>query len=457
LASGAPPSPFATASGSSSSNLHPARVFRVIPLAGSAPLQSPVASSPPVPPVRRVRRKTSRSVRWTRDPPLLGFLLQCDATTPGAPFRQRPAEPVSWWARTASPSPVPSSGFLPLSTVLALRGACAPLARSVVFPEYPTLRGLVSCRSRPGMPFRAFPSRGAVPALAGLCSLAGSRSTAAGAAPRESRVAFPAAPTLCRGSPEGSPDAGAGNDGSLRHRPRSSCAPERVDRNLVHSRRRARRLTAGTPASELCSPRESVHARDRPWPGQDSAAGALLGFFPSKACSNEPRGLVTRRAGRGAGRTRVPRTSPEAWPLVPVTRSLLRPRALAPGIRRRAWSIEPRAPPSGSDSVGGAFAARRRPSPAPPGPDPPPLSGTSGPCERLARAPSRRRPAPPTLLIHCSPRRDQWTEPRRRAVGIRKWVPLLRDGPALLGFYPSSIRLVGARSRRRVAYTPFGP
>jgi hypothetical protein len=43
----------------------------------------------------------------------------------------------------------------------------------------PTLRGLVPCRSRPlESPFRAFPSRGAVPALAGPFSLAGSRRTA---------------------------------------------------------------------------------------------------------------------------------------------------------------------------------------------------------------------------------------------------------------------------------------
>jgi len=48
-------------------------------------------------------------------------------------------------------------------------GALKPLLRARRFPCAPTLRGLVSCRSRPlESPYRAFPSRGAVPALAGL-------------------------------------------------------------------------------------------------------------------------------------------------------------------------------------------------------------------------------------------------------------------------------------------------
>jgi len=109
-----------------------------------------------------------------------GVLAPSSALTPGAPWRVHqslaaPAERV----KVARPSPVPSSGFLPLSTVLAALAARTSSLRSPPSPCAPTLRGLVSCRSRPlESSYRAFPSRGAVPALAGPCFLAGSRSTA---------------------------------------------------------------------------------------------------------------------------------------------------------------------------------------------------------------------------------------------------------------------------------------
>jgi len=63
-----------------------------------------------------------------------------------------------------------------------------------------------------------------------------------------------------------------------------------------------------------------------------------------------------------------------------------------PGIRRHARSIEPRAPPSGSDPAHGRLREPRAPATSP--------AGTS-PCfvaERLARAPARRHPAPPAPL-----------------------------------------------------------
>jgi len=74
--------------------------------------------------------------------------------------------------KAAKPTPVPSSGFLPLSTVLAALAARTldtPRGISIAVRRgAPTLRGLVSCRSRPReSSCRAFPSRGAVPALAG--------------------------------------------------------------------------------------------------------------------------------------------------------------------------------------------------------------------------------------------------------------------------------------------------
>jgi len=113
------------------------------------------------------------------------------------------------WVRVARPSPVPSSGFLPLSTVPAALAARTNPLRGPPSPCAPTLRGLVSCRSRPlESPYRAFPSRGAVPALAGLCFRAGSRSTRPTArhGPRCSRPLSPIAPTTRHSWPCGSLD-----------------------------------------------------------------------------------------------------------------------------------------------------------------------------------------------------------------------------------------------------------
>jgi len=92
-----------------------------------------------------------------------------------------------------------------------VRGTHGLLAEPAVRRDAPTLRGLVPCRSRPlESPFRAFPSRGAVPDLSGLCFLAGSRSTTQRRGTCEAfATSFPSESTPCRGSPEGSPDAGA--------------------------------------------------------------------------------------------------------------------------------------------------------------------------------------------------------------------------------------------------------
>lgn len=80
---------------------------------------------------------------------------------------------------TPLPRPVPPPGFLSPSAVSAAtprstRVAPCPLETSLD----PQLCGLVSCRKRPwGSPFRAFPSRGAVPPSGGPCFPAGSVAT----------------------------------------------------------------------------------------------------------------------------------------------------------------------------------------------------------------------------------------------------------------------------------------
>jgi len=71
----------------------------------------------------------------------------------------------------------------PLDGSGCARGTHETLAGPAVRRDAPTLRGLVPYRSRPlESPFRAFPSRGAVPALAGHFSLVGSHRLPNGAA-----------------------------------------------------------------------------------------------------------------------------------------------------------------------------------------------------------------------------------------------------------------------------------
>jgi hypothetical protein len=73
-----------------------------------------------------------------------------NATTPGAPLRRTLRCRRARGTEVAKPPPVPSSGFLPLSTVQAYRPWLARgLLDLAVRPEPPTLRGLLSYRSRP--------------------------------------------------------------------------------------------------------------------------------------------------------------------------------------------------------------------------------------------------------------------------------------------------------------------
>jgi hypothetical protein len=221
------------------------------------------------------------------------------------------------------------------------------------------------------LPSRAFPSRGAVPALAGRCFRAGSlsdyrRRNAAG----RFAIAFAAAPALCPYAPPGG--------GSRTHEPGRQF-PAVASRSLGHA---AKRDFADRPfPSTLGSPVSSRHARfeallpsgvrspddPMPWPGRGRRVGALLGFFPSRACSTTVQGPVSRVGARGrdepctsyvAGnsaaslRSRDP--SSDAW-------------GHEPRIRQCAEPIEPRTPPSDSDpAVNRISRTRLRQPPAPP-------------------------------------------------------------------------------------------
>jgi len=167
------------------------------------------------------------------------------------------------------------------------------------------------------LPYRAFPSRGAVPALAGLCFLAGSRSTAASAElSRDSRSLSPFAPSSLplkparrrtgthepgRRFPAVASPVASTRSMSAPHVPSPSRGPW------------ARRLTAGTPASKPCSPRESVLRRPLPWPGWGRPP--VLSWESDPSEPSPPRFRVRSLApAHAAGTGPVPRAPPGTQP-----------------------------------------------------------------------------------------------------------------------------------------------
>jgi len=184
-------------------------------------------------------------------PPLLGFLLPRTQRRRVPLFAAPAREPVRW-ARVATPPPVPSSGFLPLSTVTGFaRGTHGPFRtrRSPWRPDAsrPCSMPLASLE----LPSRAFPSRGAVPTLVSPCFPAGSLSdhrqrSVAGTF----TIAFAVAPSpLPRAPPEG---------GTWTHEP-GRRFPAVAIRSLEPA---AKRAFANRPfPPTLGSPVSSRHAR----------------------------------------------------------------------------------------------------------------------------------------------------------------------------------------------------
>jgi len=147
------------------------------------------------------------------------------------------------------------------------------------------------------LPCRAFPSRGAVPALAGpLASLWVRVSTAADAVPAGvSRPLFPVPRQLfARSSPPGG--------GPRTHEPGRRFLA--IARPVASTRDRAARTVPLPPT--LGSPVSGRHARFEAllppgvrsatipvtWPGPGPPVGALLGFLPSRALSTTVLGSV---------------------------------------------------------------------------------------------------------------------------------------------------------------------
>jgi len=171
------------------------------------------------------------------------------------------------------------------------RGTRAPLAELAVRRGTPTLRGLVSCRSRPwNRPSELSLLEEPYPLSRASCFLAGSRSTTQ----RRDRVhgirgPFPRRadlwPRLAQRAHR-TRRLGRRFPGTARHRPGHASAPGHVSPWIG----RARRTRQPTRPLRSLAPLESPFSRrSPPWPGDDRQVGALLGFFPSRAFSSIPR------------------------------------------------------------------------------------------------------------------------------------------------------------------------
>jgi len=88
-----------------------------------------------------------------------GVLAPVETPLRRVPLLARTVLKPSGKTKVARPSPVPSSGFLPLSTVQAAHAALHEPLRSPPFRRgAPTLRGLLTCRSRLfGAALQSFP------------------------------------------------------------------------------------------------------------------------------------------------------------------------------------------------------------------------------------------------------------------------------------------------------------
>jgi len=209
LASSAPPTSFVTTSGFSSSDLAAKPEPRVLPSWGQVLSRALRASSS----ARASFHRPDPSDEETNRSGTCGsasreVLAPSNTTTSGAPLRHALPCGRTRGTRIARPSSVPSSGFLPLSTV----PASTRLARSLL--DLAVRRGprrfaaLFHAARVPGAPLQSFPfpgsrtrSRGP-PASLWVRSPTAASVMSAGAL----RPLSPIAPALCRASPpEGRP------------------------------------------------------------------------------------------------------------------------------------------------------------------------------------------------------------------------------------------------------------
>jgi len=425
----------------------------------------------------------------------VGFLLPRTLSTSGAPSPRALPFGRSCGTGVATLPSVPSSGFLPLSTV----PASTRLARGLLDPA--VRRGprrfaaFFHAARVPGASLQSFPFPGSRTRSRGPFLPCG---FAFDCRRRRARGTFTTAFPVLRASslpwsnpPEGGP--GTHEPGRRFLAVASPVASTRLSAPHVPSPSHvlwARRLAAGTPASKLYSPRESVPRRPRPWPGRGRPPVLSWDSHPPELSPPRfwVRPLAKKHAGDSRSRCHVPLRASSRRGCIP-----------RPGLRRlgsrtqdppiRAVDRTHVSPSSGDPAHRAPLERPVRQPPAPPAPF------RTFWTERLARAPFRRHPAPPCPSRPCPPKgpgsldlEDAHLEPStsshtsRREVAVallagrdltarfrigrsvadsrqprrsglpsrgsgQWWAPLLPGGPTLLGFRSSSNRLEGASFR----------
>jgi hypothetical protein len=168
----------------------------------SLPLQSRTASRLPA---LRDRRTHLRGYSVQSSPGIAspGVLAPLEHIDVGRPLSHPPRLPVAGRVRITKPSPVPSSGFLPLSTVLAALAARTinPLRRSSPFAVVPrrfaalfhAARAHWSCPTELSLPEEPYPLSRAISPLWVRTDCPTARHD-----PRVSRLLSPIAPTSRR-------------------------------------------------------------------------------------------------------------------------------------------------------------------------------------------------------------------------------------------------------------------
>jgi len=213
LASSAPPSPFETTSGFSLSDLTPKTEVPEVPLLEFASPSEPSRFSAARASVWRplLAQRPPAVPAWDRLSWSSRSREHIDVGCPSSTHPGRKAGAGKVWV--AKPPPEPSSGFLPLSTVLATLAARTNPLRSPSFAVAPRrFAALFHAARAPGVALQSFPfsrsrTRFRGPLLP--CGFAFDRPTARHD-PRVSRPLSPIAPTSRHGWPEGSPDWKAG-------------------------------------------------------------------------------------------------------------------------------------------------------------------------------------------------------------------------------------------------------
>jgi len=175
----------------------------------SCPLQSRTTSRLPVPGLVRgplARIVTAVQARKIASP---GVLSPSSTVYAGCPFHRRTGRVAPTRGAEGGGRQAPTGAVLrvlaPLDGSGCARGACGLLPESVVCRDAPTLRGLVSCRSRPwSRPSELSLLEEPYPLSRASCFRAGSRSTTHRRdRPEWFAAPFPGAPTSRPSSPRG--------------------------------------------------------------------------------------------------------------------------------------------------------------------------------------------------------------------------------------------------------------